>query len=134
MMLSMGNSMFGINTINREAAKKIILKIFYSKNSHFKEEKEVFRNLYPGVESLIGIIKCSDHRVLSILLMRMEAYLILDVVCEKLCELHPDLPIFTIHDSLLTTEGNEKLVEPIIIEELYMFIGITPTLELMSLI
>ena len=50
------NSMFGITTINREAAKKIILKILYSKNSHFKKEKEIFRNLYPGVEDLIRII------------------------------------------------------------------------------
>lgn len=44
-------------------------------------------------------------------------------------EEYPNLPIYTIHDSIATTSGNERIVETIMIEELTKHIGIPPTLK-----
>ena len=62
--------------------------------------------------------------------MRIEAYLILDVVCEKLCDLHPDLPIFTIHDSIITIDGKENIIKNILETEIEKVIGYKQKLKI----
>ncbi len=39
------------------------------------------------------------------------------------------VPIFTIHDSIVTTKGNEDFVKRIMEEELTRAIGVPPTLQ-----
>ena len=38
----------------------------------------------------------------------------------------PDLPVFSIHDSLVTTKGNEEYIEGVMFEELHGAIDIRP--------
>ena len=62
-------------------------------------------------------------------LQHIESYLVLDVICKRISEEHPDLPIYTIHDSIATTSGKEGIVEAIMKAELAKHIGITPNLK-----
>jgi hypothetical protein len=38
----------------------------------------------------------------------------------------PDLPIFTIHDSIVTTVGNEEYIEQVMREEIVRLTGLNP--------
>jgi hypothetical protein len=40
------------------------------------------------------------------------------------------LPIFTIHDSIITTSGDEEYVKAIMKEELHNYIGYEPKLKI----
>lgn len=49
-------------------------------------------------------------------------------VCARLMEEHPDCPVVTIHDSILTTPRWVEVVTKVIHEE-FARLGITPTLH-----
>ena len=44
---------------------------------------------------------------------------------------HPDMPIFTIHDSVMTTKANADIVKGIMVEEFANY-GVEPKLRLES--
>jgi len=46
------------------------------------------------------------------------------VICKRITKEKPRLPIFTIHDSVVTTVGHQEYVEAIIKEELEKATGI----------
>lgn len=73
------------------------------------------------------IVKAEDYKKAPHTLQRREAEFIIHSVCRRLCEEHPEAPILTIHDSLLTTPKWVKQVEGIMREE-FMQLGVRPTL------
>lgn len=44
-----------------------------------------------------------SKRDLPILLQHLEADCVLDYTCKKIAKKYPDMPLFTIHDSIITT-------------------------------
>ena len=61
--------------------------------------------MYPGVDKWI----CSLHNhigsdKLAYLLQRAESYLVLDIITREFHDRYPSLPIYTIHDAVLTYE------------------------------
>ena len=43
-------------------------------------------------------------------------------------KLHPKVPVFTIHDSIVTTAANQLLVEQVMREAFTDYVGVPPTL------
>ena len=72
---------------------------------------------------LFRLIKEIQSNYLPIILQRIESFLILDVICKKISFMHPHIPLFTIHDSILTTQGNEAIVEEIMAREIQNWTG-----------
>lgn len=61
--------------------------------------------VYPGVDKWIEwILKTIGKSKFSLLLQRAESYLVLDVVCREFIQRYPSVPVFTIHDAVLTYE------------------------------
>ncbi|HIP33909.1 MAG TPA: hypothetical protein EYG89_04135 [Bacteroidia bacterium] len=73
-------------------------------------EAVIFRNTYPSIHK---IIKCLyDNGVkFSELLTFIEAYILLDVVAKEISIKHPNMPLGSIHDSLVTTFEYEDLLK-----------------------
>ena len=69
------------------------------------------------------------HNTLAILLQHLEATLVLQRACKIISQEKPDIPIFTLHDSIITTVGNEKYVHDILANVLLDAIGIAPKLK-----
>ena len=59
----------------------------------------------------------------------MESKLILDKCCGRITKERPDLFIITIHDSIVTTKGNEEYIKQVIEEEALNYIGNKPKVE-----
>ena len=111
----------------RDIVKHRMMLCLYSKNSGYSGGmKTAFKKHFPKLYALICKLKAEKHNTLALLLQRIESYLILDVICKRISEEKPDLPIFTIHDCIVTTVGNEQYVSNIIIEEMEKFVGIAP--------
>ncbi|SEM32889.1 hypothetical protein SAMN05421856_102429 [Chryseobacterium taichungense] len=92
----------------RELTKKLILRLFYiDTNSHlYKHDSDlkIFDEKFPYFSAFLKELKKNNYKYLSKLMQNEEAHCILDVVTKKLSQLYPKMPLFTIHDSIMTTE------------------------------
>ncbi|MVO08551.1 hypothetical protein GOQ30_05170 [Flavobacterium sp. TP390] len=116
----------------RNQAKKIIFSAIFSPNQSisYNSAIKIFKDNFPDVYEIYRLIKQNEHRTLACLLQNIEAKLVLHTACKIISEEKPEIPIFTLHDSIITTEGNENYVYQILYDVLLNAIGIPPTLKL----
>ncbi len=111
----------------RDLIKYRMMLCLYSKNRGYSGGlKTVFKKHFPKLYRFMCEIKEVKHSTLAILLQRIESYLILDVICKRISEERPTLPLFTIHDCIATTVGNEQYIADIIKEEMERYVGVAP--------
>lgn len=94
----------------RDLAKKVIMEIFFSSHLTTITEAKVFRQTYPSVAKVMRYIK-SKGIAFDRLLTNIEAHCLLDVVAKEFHKKYPKVPLWSVHDSLVTTEDNLKLLE-----------------------
>jgi hypothetical protein len=113
--------------------KKSVFAVLFSSNETtsrlMQKRKAFFRQLFPNVYHVFEIFKSQEHRTLALLLQNIESEIFLNRIARRIAQERPDLPISTIHDSIVTTVGNEAFVETIMREELEKATGIRPFLK-----
>jgi hypothetical protein len=118
----------------RKNVKASVFQVLFTDNRYIgqaeAEPKRVFKSLFPSVYKLFSLIKKHDKTNLPRLLQRIESYLILLVIAKRIAREKSKLPIFTIHDSIITTKQNEGYVQSIISEEMEKAIGFAPKLNI----
>lgn len=115
----------------RDKVKKMVLILLFDDDHKLYNRKhgspsQVFKRLFPSVAKIFRYVKEGNYKNLAIILQRIESYLVLERVCGKITEERPEIPIFTIHDSIITTAGNENYVQSIMEDELKRSIGNAP--------
>jgi len=122
---------------DRDSTKLEMMKILYMDNhtQQFPKPSIAFKNKFPEVFGLFRIIRSvKEHEnLLAIILQRIESYLVIEKTCKRLSIEYPGIPLFTIHDSILTAEGNEYTVDNILREEIKKYIGYQPRTRLKPL-
>jgi folylpolyglutamate synthase/dihydropteroate synthase len=112
--------------------KELTFKVFFSSNRAIQGmsnwTKKEFKWKFNGIYNMFAAIKRKDHRALSHILQRIESEIMIQNVCKRISSEHPTLPIFTIHDSVLTTDGNQEYIAKIIKEEALKIIGLKVSL------
>lgn len=123
----------GVGYADRKEVKTAVFQVLFTDNRFFGQDdakpKKLFQKLFPKVYDIFSKIKSKDKSLLPRLLQSIESYLIVDVICKRIATELPNAPIFTIHDSIATTEEYVDAVELIMQEELYYAIGYPPKLE-----
>ena len=118
----------------RDKVKREVLRILYSNPEDYDKEFyytcALFKHYFPVTFDLFCKIKSKNYKHLPLLLQRIESYLVIDVICKKISEEHPEIPLFTIHDSILSTQGNESIVEAFMTQEIKKFIGHEPKIAI----
>lgn len=131
------------NLIDRKKVKTSLLAHFYAENKGEPARKylteRAFETLFPSVEGLCRLIK-EDYEGASIdkqysrlacLLQSIESEIILHRCCKKIWEDgEQKVPVFTIHDSIVTTVEHQDFVRRIMLETLTNCVGIQPTLSI----
>ena len=85
---------------------------------------------YPSVSRIIEAIKSSSEKnYLSRLLQRIEADCVLDFCTRKIAKHHPETPLLTIHDSIVSTCENIYDLEGEFEDNLKQYFGLTPNLK-----
>jgi hypothetical protein len=123
----------GIVFESRRELKDEIFAILYPDNRFIGQKeaiyKRIFKRLFPGVYEVFRLIKMHHRHNLPILFQQLESKLMLEIVAKRICKEYPDIPIFTIHDSIVCPVGMEQYVASIIDIETQKCIGVKPRLE-----
>ena len=83
--------------------------------------KKDFREHFSNIYEIFRLIKKNNHRALAHLLQRIESTIMIGAVSSRIAKERPNLPFFTIHDSVLTIEGEEAYLASIIKEEVFKY-------------
>jgi hypothetical protein len=120
-----GNIM-GYN-LTRNQVKSGIMNYLFNTNESQREQSKVIYVLerkYPGVSRfIVEFINVWGSSYFSLLLQRTESFLILRSISQKILHKYPEIPIFTIHDSILTLPQYNNIVKQIIVEEMVNITG-----------
>src|SRR5690606_15005808 len=92
-----------------EVKTKLFAEVFFGKRKKGRLLTG-FRKLYPKMAHLIEWVKRHDYRHLAHELQRIESSIVIDDACEVMRLQHPDVPILTIHDAILTIPEQADLV------------------------
>ncbi len=90
---------------------------------------DCFKALYPEVVTMFDQIRNEGCKDLCKLLQRIESIAIQGYVCKWLQKHHPELPIFTLHDCLITTAGNEAIIRQAMETGIREFMGYAPKMK-----
>jgi hypothetical protein len=94
--------------LTRDSAKQFFIKTLYSdkNNVHSLSSKfmKVFSEDFPVVVNVINFIKSDSKRDFAYLLQRIESEFIINRIASPLSKSNPNIPLYTIHDGIITTE------------------------------
>ncbi len=100
----------------------------------FKRHFGGIYKLFTYIQMQTDMTKNKTRNYLPIILQKIESFLMLDVVCKTISELHPELPLLTVHDSIITTKGNEAIVENLMRCKIYKWMGYEPLVKTKELL
>ena len=122
----------GYTIKDRKEVKSAVFQVLFTPNRFYGQKqaapKRLFAQIYPEVYAVLKAIKKEDATLLPRLLQQIESHVILKVVAKRMQKLHPKVPIFTIHDSIVTTASNQLLVEQVMRDAFTTTVGFSPTL------
>jgi hypothetical protein len=126
-------SELGMKFMSRKIIKAAMFQVLFTDNRFIGQQeaapKRLFKQLFPIVYELFATFKKEDATLLPRLLQQIEAKLMLDIIAKRIAREKPNIPIFTIHDSITTTVDNLAYVQRIMKEELTTYLGISPTMK-----
>jgi hypothetical protein len=103
-----------------------MFEVLYGKNCSVSPIKSRFNELFAGVAQVVRELKRKDYRFLSRLMQKVESGFVVNIVCRRLMTEVPEAPVFTIHDSILTTRPHADDVLRIFREE-FRLVGLSPS-------
>jgi hypothetical protein len=94
------------------------------------EPKRCFAGLFPSIFKILNEIKKHGNNLLPILLQQIESNSILRTVTKELRVIEPSMPLYTLHDSIVTTEDYSVAIHDVMEHFLKEEIGVKPLLKL----
>ncbi len=97
----------------RKFIKKEFLAMLFSKNSTYDIMENIFSKKFPKLMKLIRELKKGNHKMFANCLFQFESNLVLNILAKEFNKKNRGrIPIFTIHDCLVTTKRHgKKLLE-----------------------
>ena len=94
-----------IDQYREEMKSNMMYFLFDDKKQHRKHNKyiQLLSNVYPSVDEWIRNVHSTiGKEKFAYMLQRSESYLVLNEICREFNSLNPTVPLFTIHDAILT--------------------------------
>jgi len=110
----------------RQKLKDSMMLVLFDDNYYHRKNKytQMFGAVYPGVDNWINEVhKVIGKSQFAYLLQRCESYLILNVVAREFYDKHPEAPIFSIHDALLSYDEYLPEIAGITLDRFKFIIG-----------
>ncbi|MFZ4398545.1 MAG: hypothetical protein ACOYO1_00810 [Bacteroidales bacterium] len=112
---------------NRAEIKEMMFCVLFSKPSSFAKEKKIFSDEFPTINAFINDFKNNNgYKHFSILLQKIEARIVLDVICPLLVA--AGIFIVTVHDSWIVKNDDVSKA----IDIIYSVFDIKPHLKIES--
>lgn len=99
----------------RKEIKKMIYTVLFGTNHLNKKDNKIFKKLFPSVFKFIRDYKNeqNNYRALAYELQRSESNLLYNDIIEEIINIDPNIPFFTVHDSITVKESDYELVNDI---------------------
>ena len=118
--------------VSRSTTKSLVFEFLFGRNNRDHILNQIFQSRYPYVFKVINDLKKKDYKDLSKTLQRFESDLLLSKICGAINDEKPDVPIFTIHDSVLTLNEHVDYVKWKMISNLTRYVYFEPFLKVKS--
>jgi len=104
-----------LNKKDKLFVKEMTYKVLFGKNSANSKADKIFMNLFPTIHNFIKIYKkeSGDYKSLAYELQRAESNFIFNKVVREFVDLHPNVKLVTIHDSIICQNIHRKLLDDI---------------------
>jgi hypothetical protein len=115
--------------LNRDSIKGISVWLLFD---HTMPTLPYWRELegkFPTFAKHIAALKALDYRTTACAAQRFESLIMIRGACAELMYDHPQVPIWTVHDSIMTTREHLDTARAVILAEFGRY-GITPTLQI----
>ncbi len=123
----------GGSNFDRDTIKVMMFEVLFTDNRYIAQngadKKRLFKDTFPTVYKVFSSLKRVEKENLPKLLQQIESYIFTKRIGLRLARDHPNIPFWTIHDSVVTTKTHIEVVEKIVREELLDCIGLPPTLK-----
>jgi len=113
---------------DRDTLKRRVLAALYDRDSHRNKVYDALAASFPGVMAALREVKRANFRRAAHLGQRTESDFIIGRCVGRLAREHPGLFVTTIHDSIMTTEGDEETVRGVMLEE-FARLGVQPRVK-----
>jgi hypothetical protein len=108
--------------------RQVFRDLFFGRDRCSSKIRDVFTSRFPTVAKVISELKSNNYRRMAWLMQHEESKLFIGKICRTLMRERPSMPLFTIHDSLVTTEPHLDFIRRIAIDEFYA-LGVTPSFK-----
>jgi hypothetical protein len=119
--------------LTRDDMKKAVFLAMYSDNKFIHQEqaylKRVFKSIYPSVYAVLSAYKIRKVRALPVLIQHIESLLVPTGVAKGLSKREKNMPLFTIHDSIVLPADEIELCKQAFAETYTSLVGATPNLK-----
>ena len=124
----------GIDRFNTRAKTKqeFMHMMYHNPKEFYSKAKAVFADfekLFPTEAAVMNLMKKRKYNDFPIILQKLEAQMLLHKVAKRVYDKNPDIPLFTIHDSLLTTKTYANTLKSILEDEYKKLLGFIPQFE-----
>jgi len=106
--------------------KKLFADVLYGRDNYPSPLRDRFHQAYPAIGFMLSELKASEFRRPSWLMQHEESKLFIGTICNRIRVEQPDIPLVTIHDSLMTTAHYVDYVEGVARSE-FERLGVSPT-------
>lgn len=108
----------GLSSITRSDFKDIYLfACLYGKNYNKDPVYNAIRRHFPSLAKFMNVMKRKDPAEFPRDMQRFESHIMMNTIMRRLINENPTTPFFGIHDSILSTQGNESLISNVIEDE-----------------
>ena len=114
--------------LDYDVLKQRVLAVLYDKPWHRNKVSQAMEACFPVVMAALRAMKRDDYRRAAHLAQRTESGFTIGRCVGRLRRENPDLFITTIHDSIMTIAGAERIVRGIMREE-FAQLGVHPTVR-----
>jgi hypothetical protein len=98
----------------RDLVKTDWCKFTYGPTKDWSRKWIAYCERWPTITSVLNALKADDYRNASHVLQKFESDIMIRGVAEEMRRAHPDAPICTVHDSVLTTKSMAENLRDII--------------------
>jgi len=118
-----------VHELTRDDFKQVLFAdVFYGRAVVSTPVTHLFETHHPEIVRWIRKQKAHDYASLARRMQQEESGMMIGAVVRRLMEHHPEVPFYTVHDSITTVEEHGEFVGRVLREE-YQRAGLHPTLK-----
>lgn len=119
---------------NRSKCKKTMMFLLYGNfntpnNSKIKQYI-MFKRTFPIITQILDILKENEPNSIALILQNLESDLFLNKITKYISEANPNIPMFTIHDAILTNPEHVEFVNKVMTTIITSITGVVPKISI----